>query len=87
MKQKLIALTRNIFTVGIIAVLVLGILAAILYLIAFIAGGTLAEKIVAFVNHRAFPVMFVLNILFCASGILYTYLTGDRGFRFDIGKK
>lgn len=87
MKQKLISLTAKIFTIGTIAMLVLGILAALLYVVAFLFSGAIAESIVTFVNARAFPVMFVLNILFCVSGILHTYLIGDRGFRFDIGKK
>lgn len=87
MKQKLISLAAKIFTIGTIAMLVLGILTALLYVVAFLFGGALAESIVAFVNGRVFPVMFVLNILFCVSGIVHTYLIGNRGFRFDIGKK
>lgn len=87
MRQKLIYVTGKIFTVGIIAMLMSGILAAMFYVVAFFAGGVPAEQIVAFVNEKAFPVLFVWNIMFCVYGILHVYLIGDRGFRFDIGKK
>lgn len=88
MRRKLISFTKNLFTIGTIAMLILGILMAALYTIAFIVSGAAAEYIVLLINEYIFPVMFVLNILFCCvGGILYTYLIGDRAFRFDILKK
>lgn len=83
MKKQLILWSRRIFTVGIFAMLVLGVVAVVLYVVAFLAGGEVAARITSWIMSGYFPVLFVLNIIFCVIGLLNVYLIGDRGFRFD----
>lgn len=85
MKEKLIQLTAKVFMYGIVVLLIFGALTALVYVIAFILGGTAAENIVVIVNDILFPVAFVLNIIICVVGIVHCYLVGDRSFRFDVG--
>ena len=55
----------------------------LLDVVAFLAGGEVAARITSWIMSGYFPVLFVLNIIFCVIGLLNVYLIGDRGFRFD----
>ena len=83
MKEKLASVLRRIFAVGILCLLALATLMVALYLIAFVVGGETAAAITKFVMNGFFPVLFVINIICCALGLIFGYLTGDRSFRFD----
>lgn len=86
MKEKLTKLSLKIFTVGSTLMLICGAIIAIAYVVAFVLGPPFSMVIVAAVTNGIFPVLFVLNITFCVSGLFHVYFIKDRGFRFDIGK-
>ena len=83
MKEKLASVLRRVFAVGILCLLALATLIIVLYLIAFAVGGDTAAAITDFVMNKFFPVLFVINIICCAHGLIFGYLTGNRSFRFD----
>lgn len=84
MRERLKKVICKIFSAGILCLLGSGVIISVFYFIAFIFGGEIAENIVQIVNIHVFPVMFVLNILLCVIGIVYTYLVKDQAFRFKI---
>lgn len=87
MKERLKRWSLRIFTIGTALLLIAAVLVALLYVVGFIVGGEQAASIVLFVHTTVFPVMFMLNIVFCVSGIVHVYLIKDKGFRFEITRK
>lgn len=86
MREQLKNWSLRIFTLGTVLMLLCGMVAAVLYLLAFLLGGRIAEMLTALVTGRLFPVWYVLNILFCVSGLVHVYLIHDKGFRFEIAR-
>ena len=84
MKKKSIRICGIIFSAGIAALLISGVLISLFYAFALIIGGNTGAAIEDLLTNRIFPILYVLNILLCIDGIIYTYLNGAKGFRFNV---
>lgn len=81
MKEKLIHISSRICTAGIAALILAGAIVAILYAFAVAFG---SAAFAAMLMNKIFPVLYIANIIVCLVGIIYTYLTGAHGFRFNV---
>ncbi len=84
MRKKLSVWTHRIFTIGIGLVLLAGAILFAVVVVAFLIGGETAEHIIRVVRERIFPILFLLNVIFCVFGMIHVYLIRDKGFRFNV---
>lgn len=81
MKEKLIHISSRICAAGIAVLILAGAIVAILYAFAVAFG---SAAFAAMLMNKIFPVLYIANIIVCLVGIIYTYLTGAHGFRFNV---
>lgn len=84
MRKKLSVWTHRIFTIGIGVALLAGAILFAVIVSAFLIGGETAEHIIRVVREEIFPILFLLNVIFCVFGMIHVYLIRDKGFRFNV---
>ena len=84
MRKKISIWTHRIFTIGIGLMLLAGAILFMVIVAAFLIGDETAEHIIHVVRGQIFPILFLLNVLFCVFGMIHVYLIRDKGFRFNV---
>ena len=84
MRKKLSVWTHRIFTIGAGILLLAGGTLFAVIVAAFLIGGETAEHMIRAVREQIFPILFLLNVIFCVFGMIHVYLIRDKGFRFNV---
>lgn len=84
MRKKLSVWTHRIFTIGAGILLLAGGILFAMIVAAFLIGGETAEHMIRIVREQIFPILFLLNVIFCVFGMIHVYLIRDKGFRFNV---
>ena len=79
--RRLSAYSDKLRAPTIAALILAGAIVAILYAFAVAFG---SAAFAAMLMNKIFPVLYIANIIVCLVGIIYTYLTGAHGFRFNV---
>lgn len=87
MRKKATKVLTNIFSVGLAACLVIGLLAAVLLLAAFFVGQENATVLCAFINARLLPTIYVAGAILALLGVAKMYVAGEKNFFVDVFHK
>lgn len=88
MKKQFERVCTSVFSVLLMICLLLGLLAAAGFILAFLAGGETAVSICAFLNNKMLPAIYVAGAFLAILGVVKMYLAGEKSFFLDIkGRK
>ena len=80
MKAKIKKIADILFGWSICLLMIAALIAAFVYIAAFIAGGETATALCAAVKDRILPVMYIAGIVTCAVGVAGMYVGGEHVF-------
>lgn len=87
MKKKVINVLSKIFSVTMTLIMVLALLIAALYIIAFIVGMPHSEAICGFAATYILPVVYITAIADCLLGVVNMYLKNEYVFVLGVASK
>lgn len=86
MKDKLIKITKAVFGYGMTILVIVCLIVAIAYVLAFIIGMPAADTINTICTKSVLPVVYKGGITLCIIGIINMYLRGELLFRLEVNK-
>ncbi len=87
MKEKIIRALTAIFSVTIFVVMLLALLVAVIYIVAFVLGTPYSETLCEFSAAYIQPVIYIATIIDCLPGVVIMYLKKQYVFVLDMGAK
>lgn len=87
MKEKIIKTLTEVFSVTIFIVMLLALLIAVIYIIAFILGEPYSEALCGFSAAYIQPAIYIATIIDCLLGVVIMYLKKQYVFVLDMGAK
>ncbi len=85
MKEKLINLTKTIFSYVTAALMAIFVLILAAYIVALIIGGDTGIAIDHFFSASVLPIMYIVSVVTSFVGILNMYLRGKKAFTMESG--
>lgn len=86
-KEKIEKVLSYIYGVGIAVALLIGTLSVIGYVIAIIAGGTVAENICNFIYKGVYPKLIYASSVIVLIGLVKMYISGQHSLTAAKGKR
>lgn len=87
MKNKFINITGAIFGYGMASLIIVCLLVAIAYILAFFIGMPVADTINTVCTANILPVVYKAGIMLCIIGLINMYIRGELLFRLDVKHK
>jgi len=84
MKEKLIKISGKIFALGMGILMIVALVVALLYILAFFIGVSAAEALCAFLGSHILPVVYIAAMALCVLGVLNMYLRKEHVFLLDL---
>jgi len=86
MKKKIISLCRNIFGICLMIAVLIGAVVAVLFIIGFIAGGSVGETLAIFSKNVMYKAI-TLSAIGSLIGMLAFYIEGTHELKMDSSEK
>lgn len=84
MKEKLIKISGKIFALGMGILMIVSLIVALLYILAFFVGVTAAEALCAFLVNHILPAVYIVAMALCVLGVINMYLRKEHVFLLDL---